>query len=257
MIPCGCCMECKKRLVSEWSFRLVQEGKRHLNALFVTLTYSTSHLTFTPNRYRTLVKRDVQLFMKRLRKIAGQGVRYFAVGEYGSLNWRPHYHLLLFGVTHQPVLDAWGLGDVHFGDVTGASIGYTLKYIMKPSRVPLHKNDDRQPEFRLMSKRLGSNYMTDAMRNYHLSAPVDHYHATLPDGRRLPLPRYYRLRIYDVQQLAAIKAELQPLALERHYNALEEEQLRNNFAKTSAQFRRERAEIQTSLLDAEAKKRIL
>lgn len=52
--------------------------------------------------------RDVQLFLKRLRKSIHnrcltlnlskehETLRYYAVGEYGPLHFRPHYHLLLF-----------------------------------------------------------------------------------------------------------------------------------------------------------------
>lgn len=38
----------------------------------------------------------LQKFFKRLRKKFGEGIRYFACGEYGSKNGRPHYHALLF-----------------------------------------------------------------------------------------------------------------------------------------------------------------
>lgn len=44
--------------------------------------------------------KDVQLFLKRLRKhlnkYTHETLRYFAVGEYGPLHFRPHFHLLLF-----------------------------------------------------------------------------------------------------------------------------------------------------------------
>lgn len=47
-----------------------------------------------------LSKRDVQLFLKRLRKYVYKNtrerLRYFIVGEYGPKTYRPHYHLLLF-----------------------------------------------------------------------------------------------------------------------------------------------------------------
>nr|CDL65737.1 unnamed protein product [uncultured bacterium] len=47
-----------------------------------------------------LRKRDLQLFIKRLRKnlskYSDAKVRYFAMGEYGPVHFRPHYHFLLF-----------------------------------------------------------------------------------------------------------------------------------------------------------------
>lgn len=50
--------------------------------------------------YPYLCKRDVQLFLKRLRKYLdkyeGQKIRYFVTGEYGPESFRPHFHILLF-----------------------------------------------------------------------------------------------------------------------------------------------------------------
>lgn len=47
-----------------------------------------------------LRKADLQLFFKRLRKnlskYSDAKVRYFAMGEYGPVHFRPHYHFLLF-----------------------------------------------------------------------------------------------------------------------------------------------------------------
>lgn len=51
-------------------------------------------------RFPYLSKRELQLFMKRLRKYLdkyeGQKIRFFATGEYGPLSFRPHFHILLF-----------------------------------------------------------------------------------------------------------------------------------------------------------------
>lgn len=51
-------------------------------------------------RFPYLCKRDLQLFMKRLRKYLskyeGQTVRFFATGEYGPKSFRPHFHILLY-----------------------------------------------------------------------------------------------------------------------------------------------------------------
>lgn len=108
----------------------------------------------------SLNKRDVQLFLKRLRKShkdPNSPIKYYAVGEYGGRSRRPHYHIIAFSTDISKVQPAWGLGNVHYGTVNGASIGYTLKYITKPKTVPKHMNDDREPEFSLMSKNWGSH----------------------------------------------------------------------------------------------------
>jgi len=94
----------------------MHEAQMHRHNSFVTLTYNDE------NNPTTLVKRDVQLFLKRLRKALSKGAhdgpsspylytpsetadrpragqaRYYYAGEYGSKNLRPHYHVCLFGV---------------------------------------------------------------------------------------------------------------------------------------------------------------
>lgn len=152
----------------------------------------------------TLCKPDFQKFMKRLRKRMPEDLRlkYYCCGEYGSRNWRPHYHLLLFNFPlsgqplHDFVEDVWSLGEVHVGDVTPASIDYTLKYMCKPSRVPLHRNDTRIPEFSLMSKGLGLSYLTSEVIEWH-NANVERAYIVRPGGVKISIPRYYKNRIFS------------------------------------------------------------
>lgn len=162
-VPCGKCPECTARRVSGWSFRLMQEEKNSISAHFITLTYDTNHVHITPNGFMGLKKRDLQLFFKRLRKahakdlaFGGKRIKYYACGEYGGRTLRPHYHVILFNAKCELIQGAWQLGSVHYGKVSGASVGYTLKYISKPSKIPMHRNDDRLKEFALMSKGLAA-----------------------------------------------------------------------------------------------------
>lgn len=155
-VPCGKCANCRKRRVSAWSFRLLQEEKVSTSAHFITLTYDTATVPITRNGYMSLKKRDVQLFLKRLRKAhsgsASSGIKYYGVGEYGGKTKRPHYHIILFNIDVELVQTAWKWGQIHYGNVCGASVGYTLKYMCKEKQIPMHCNDDRIPEFALMSK---------------------------------------------------------------------------------------------------------
>lgn len=149
--PCGKCPACLKRRSAGWSLRLREQEKHSASAFFVTLTYDNMNCP----KYYTLVKRDLQLFFKRLRRFHDRyhgslPIKYFAVGEYGTNGHRPHYHALIFGAHKDSFEAAWTLGEIHIGDVTGASIGYCLKYMMKPQRVPRGRR--RIPEFSLMSK---------------------------------------------------------------------------------------------------------
>ncbi|QCS36950.1 replication initiation protein [Tortoise microvirus 32] len=161
-VPCGKCPACMKRRISGWSFRLMQEYKRCHSAHFITLTYDTKHVPITDKGFMALSKRDVQLFFKRLRKahtkeqLSDNPIKYYVAGEYGGRTNRPHYHIILFNAVLELIQPAWNLGSVHYGEVNEASVGYTLKYMCKPARIPLHANDDRQPEFSLMSKGLAA-----------------------------------------------------------------------------------------------------
>jgi hypothetical protein len=198
-LPCGKCYECKARRVSGWSFRLMKEAEVSTSAFFVTLTYAPEYTKTTKNGFMNLDKRDLQLFMKRLRKRNENKLKYYAVGEYGGKTDRPHYHIILLNADVETIQYAWELGEIHIGDVNESSIGYTLKYVSKESRIPKHQNDDRQKEFSLMSKRMGENYLTSQMINWHLNenAILDRMYCNLKDGKKIAMPRYYRDKIYS------------------------------------------------------------
>lgn len=156
-VPCGKCPNCTARRVSAWSFRLMQQNKIAHSAMFLTLTYSTKTVPITNNGFMSLDKTHIQLFMKRLRKAQcgskKSPIKYYICGEYGGRTNRPHYHAIMFNAKVELIQDAWQYGSVHYGmDVNEASVGYTLKYMSKPTRIPMHRNDDRLPEFSLMSK---------------------------------------------------------------------------------------------------------
>lgn len=207
IVPCSKCPECKARRISAWSLRLTQQIKESKSAHFITLTYEKGHDKYgdyprrSPNGFATLLKGDVQRFLKRLRKHASQPVglhiKYYAAGEYGSKTARPHYHLIIYNATPDAISSTWTHGNVHFGKVESASIGYCLKYISKGRTVPKHRRDDRQPEFSLMSKGLGAAYLTPAMINWHKADPVNRVYATIEDGKKISLPRYYKDRVFS------------------------------------------------------------
>lgn len=196
-VPCGRCPSCKLRRVNSWVFRLLQQEKVSDTALFVTLTYDTRFVPITSNGFMTLKKKDYQDFMKRLRKLTSATLKYYAVGEYGTNNNRPHYHAILFNCPDPELINqAWGLGSVHCGKVTSDSIAYTMKYIDKQKGKRLHARDDREPEFPLMSKGLGKNYLSDDVVGYH-RADLTRLYVTKEGGHRIALPRYYREKIYS------------------------------------------------------------
>lgn len=210
-VPCGKCPNCLKRRTSGWSFRLIKHGEVNPSSYFVTYTYDTDHVPISKTGFMTLDKRHLQLFHKRVRNYLKRQlgldpliykISYYSCGEYGSKSWRPHYHEVLFFNFEFPqdkldvMLKAcWLNGDTFVGTVTGASIGYVLKYMNKGKRVPAHKNDDRLPEFANMSKGMGKNYLTPEMIDWH-NADIMRVYIITEDGQKLSMPRYYKDKLY-------------------------------------------------------------
>lgn len=199
-VPCGKCPNCVKSKGSAWSFRLMQEEKRAMSSHFITLTYDTKFLPYSKSGLMTLAKRDVQLFVKRLRKSLGTWeefpLKYYAVGEYGTKKIRPHYHFIMFNADINSIEQAWMLGQIHYGEVTGASIGYCLKYLMKKGQVPSGPNDDREPEFAVMSKGIGSNYLSKEMVEWHLRDLDNRMYVNIEGGKKASMSRYYKERLF-------------------------------------------------------------
>lgn len=108
MIPCGKCIACRLSYSREWAARCMLELKDHDSAYFVTATYSDEEV---PKSYfsdpdtgealpsYTLRKRDFQLWLKNIRAdFPDDKIRFYGCGEYGSHTFRPHYHVILFGL---------------------------------------------------------------------------------------------------------------------------------------------------------------
>lgn len=168
-VPCGKCPQCVKAKLNAWLFRIGKEMEISSNPLFITLTYNDENIPRSENGLLTLSKRDVQLFMKRLRKeyakISDKKIRYYFVGEYGSKFKRPHYHAILFNLDNPDLVHpAWGNGFTYTPPVRNGGISYVIKYISKP-RTKLVEGDDRQREFSLMSQGLGKTILPPEYEN--------------------------------------------------------------------------------------------
>lgn len=214
MLPCGKCLVCLQSKRNDWAFRLTEEHKVSKSAYFVTLTYDRKHLP----EYGTLVKRDLQLYMKKLRlKDDKARIRYYAVGEYGSKTKRPHYHVLLFNSTEDNIRNAWDKGLVHIGHVTAASVAYVLKYLVQPEVAPSKKRYDDVTEswvevyqrpFSLMSRAygIGAHYLTDSMVAWHKSGGKN-YALVSGTNTKIRLPRYYKEAIWPKRYLPYQKVD--------------------------------------------------
>lgn len=103
---CGACPECLRKRSNVWALRAVYESKLHSDNCMVTLTYDNyardknGHIIgeLPPDRDLHVCKRDIQLFIKRLRKKFGAGIKFICTAEYGSTTHRAHYHCIFFGL---------------------------------------------------------------------------------------------------------------------------------------------------------------
>ena len=93
---------------------------------------------------------DVQNYIKRLRKHLYQALgsyetlHFYAVGEYGPVHFRPHYHILLFTssqevskVLRQCHDKSWKLGRSDFQTSRGGASSYVASYVNSLSSAPL------------------------------------------------------------------------------------------------------------------------
>jgi len=224
-VPCSKCPKCIRRRVSGWSFRLMQEDRISTSSHFLTLTYDTKFVPISASGKLTLQKEDLQLFFKRLRKAqcgnAQSPIKYYAVGEYGGRTQRPHYHIIMFNADLDFIQPAWKQGHIYYGSVSGASVGYTLKYMskQKKGRIGTTPNDDRVPEFAVMSKGLGVSYLDETTCNWHVEDLTGRMYCTLAGGVKIAMPRYYKEKLYFEMEKSAIsefyKIQAHAIAIEK------------------------------------------
>lgn len=188
-VPCGKCAFCVKKAINAWCTRLRHELDVSSSAFFLTLTYNDENLPADGE----LNKRDLQLFIKRLRK-DNPGIRYFAVGEYGTDYERPHYHAVIFNLENlELVTKHWNMGFVKGSRANAGRIRYMVSYMALPQDVK-----HRQPPFRLMSRRpgIGSAYV-DKMGDYHRArSDVCIWDFKTPNA----MPRFYMDKIFSPGQ---------------------------------------------------------
>lgn len=206
-IPCQQCTACKLERSRQWAMRCMHEAQTHEENMFVTLTYDEQNVPTD----QSLHKEHLQLFHKRLHnrllRERNRGIRYYACGEYGDQNQRPHYHSLIFGYrfkdlqfykysksgapiyTSKMLQELWPDGMAPIGDVTFESAAYVARYVTKKitGEQAADHYQGRLPEFCVMSRRPGIGL---GWLQKHQEQTYDHDTVTFR-GREMRPPKYY------------------------------------------------------------------
>lgn len=207
-LPCGQCIGCRLERSRQWAMRCLHESELYEMNCFITLTYDDAHLP----KNGSVDVREFQLFMKRLRKEFGDGIRFFHCGEYGEKFQRPHYHACLFNFDFADKVfwqerngnklyisddlnRIWGLGHAIIGDVTFESAAYVARYICKKitgDDAKAHYGD-RSPEYVTMSrgsKKLGTGGIGKGWYDKYKSDIYPSDFAVIRGSKMRP-PKYY------------------------------------------------------------------
>lgn len=228
-IPCGWCLGCRLERARQWKVRIMHEASLYEDNSFLTLTYAPENLPANGS----LVKRDLQLFFKRLRKKLDVPIKYYAVGEYGEQLRRPHYHVCVFGygfpdkvlwkyniqpdrsLYRSALLESvWPYGFSSVGTLTPDSAGYVARYVQKKvtGERSISHYQGKTPEFALMSRggRNGHGIAYDWFKKF--STDVYPKDFVTMKGRKERPPRYYD-SLYEgtdpdvIKAVKAIRAE--------------------------------------------------
>lgn len=241
-IPCGRCIGCRLDYSRQWADRCMLELGYHDESWFVTLTYDEENLPLSESldmetgeivQHATLVKRDLQLFLKRLRKAyderyPGKKIRYYACGEYGSNTFRPHYHIIIFGLHLDDIrlyrqspdgyhyynsdwLDKrWKKGFAVLGRVNWDTCAYTARYILKKQygfNAQVYKELNITPEFTTMSLKpaIGRQYFEDHKDSIYDTDCI--YIGTEEGSRKIIPPKYFdkKTEELDADLVAGLK----------------------------------------------------
>lgn len=237
LFPCGKCTPCRIKRVSEWQLRLQLEANSWKHVAFVTLTYSDAHLPRSPfTGVPTLDKQDLQLFWKRLRKRLHRKIKYFACGEYGTQNKRPHYHAIIFGIDaldkndRHAIIESWPLCEPFIFewkkshnaiDVANAQcMRYVAGYVQKKlfgKDADFYRLNDMIPPFQCVSQGLGlEDFLLPKNESKNLVlCPLkelqDQFRDTLGRSAELKCPRILLKILKFLNNVSTKEIDLEPL----------------------------------------------
>jgi len=209
-IPIGCqkCIECTKKKGREWTVRLLEEIRQNKDKKhFVTLTFNTESYRKLYNetegkgyeKENNIATVAMRRFLERWRKKYKKSVRHWCVTELGGGRYE-HMHIhgiIMTNIEAKEIEAIWNYGYVYIGTHVGEdTVNYIVKYI--------NKYDEKHPSYYskiLTSNGIGKGYnqRIDAIRNkYKAKNTNEMYHTR--QGVQLPLPIYYRNKVYNEKE---------------------------------------------------------
>lgn len=214
---CGKCPSCKRQKIITMGNRINHELRTcNYTGSFITLTYNNKNIKKGGKKIHqndlggTLKKEEAITFIKNIRNAIYRfdkniKIKYVLAGEYGTINYRPHYHLLIIGMNSKKwtelglkkyygcnwtyfITNTWKKGNIDNKEtITDGAGFYILGYVSKKS---LHtfggiKFENREQEFVTYSKGIGKDWI------YKNEDNVLRDKGIAERGKILPINRYY------------------------------------------------------------------
>lgn len=187
LAPCKMCIECRNMRREDFSKRLRMEliNYNYVGS-FISLTYRDKDLPILypegsavvgkyfgscpPAFGSTLYPPDISNFcdkmQKRLKRAYGRSGKYVAVGEYGSDQHRPHFHIIYVGCPsanmRKVIREVWNKGNIDIGPINKGAVRYVLDYIDKQvfgAKTLYDEYGDFYPPFAHFSKGIGFDWI--------------------------------------------------------------------------------------------------
>lgn len=216
VIPCGKCIACMYKYSQNWALRLSHEAQLHKESCFITLTYNENNLPKNATLDPVHLKRFIDRLSKYIKRKENKDIciRYFSCGEYGDKEYRPNYHIAVFGWVPKDlryfkntikqtalylssiVEKIWGNGFISVGlDMSSKALIYLTKYMTKLQKW----NKKNKAPFVRMSNRPGigagwlAEYRIDGRKIVYTKFKRDVYTTDLiyDNGFTKKPPKYY------------------------------------------------------------------
>lgn len=210
-LPCGKCPACRANKADTWAARCIIEKQHSKQSHFITLTYNEDFLPTDEDGFHPVSKKELQNFFKRLRK--KMSFRYFACGEYGDENYRPHYHILLF-INHSTydynelyhiIKNSWAaasfdttnkiynynlFGNIQIKPMEHHSIRYVVRYFINKNTFidKQYSTINKQHPFILISRKPAIGYQLTENFTKFMYSLLDGY---IMLDKKYPLSDYY------------------------------------------------------------------